>query len=158
MKWSSQSKFIAPDVSLGDTFGSYSAMSDSTVMIGAMSASTNGQYSGKVYVYNSVNTVWSLLSILVAPVSLNNENFGSTVAFSSNYALIGSSGNIANTYYGNAYVYKKGVNGFWSYQSLLTASDFKRGDYFAVKGLAMSDDTALISSYLDDDMGVDSGN
>jgi hypothetical protein len=158
VKWSSQAKFVAPDTVAADTFGSYLAMSDTTVMIGAIGGDINAQDSGKVYVYNSIDNIWSLQAILTAPIPLANENFGSTVAFSNNYAMIGSSGTSSNTFYGVAYVFRKGVNGFWSLQSLLTAFDFKRQDYFAGKGLAMSDDAALISSYLDDDSGLNSGN
>ena len=82
--------------------------------------------------------------------------FGYSVAISGDTAIVGS-------YYdddkgldsGSAYVFTL-VDGAWTQQAKLVASDGQAGDFFGYR-VALSGDTALISAYGDDDGGMLAG-
>ncbi len=96
------------------------------------------------------------LQKVLASDGAGSDYFGYSVAISGDTAIVGS-------YYdddkgldsGSAYVFTL-VDGAWTQQAKLVASDGQAGDFFGYR-VALSGDTALISAYGDDDGGMLAG-
>jgi hypothetical protein len=161
----------------GDQFGFSVAISDdgNTVAVGAHSEDSNGvngnqadnsmQLAGAVYVYTRTNTSWSQTAYLKATNPDAGDMFGYSVSLSADGRTIaigafdedgsfrgvnGPPDNGRNGA-GAVYVYSRPVNGFWSQEAYLHASNAEGGDSFGVH-VALSDDanTLLVGS-LDED-------
>ena len=132
---------------------------DNTLIVGAYKDNQIVSNGGSVYVYtrNISTNAWAYQAKLTSNDTVANDFFGTAVAISNdgNVVLVGSRN--TNSGRGDAYVY--GRNGTsWSQHTKLIASDGVSGDQFGYS-LCMSGDgnTAVVSSYYDDDKGDDSG-
>ncbi|MDX8412416.1 MAG: PKD domain-containing protein [Mariprofundaceae bacterium] len=85
------------------------------------------------------------------------DQFGWSVALSGDTALIGARRDAdLGTYSGSVYVFERDTEtGTWSQQQKLLAEDGGSGDYFGY-AVALSEDTALIGAYSNDNKGFDS--
>lgn len=155
--WLNESKFTADDGAANDSFGWSIALSSdgNTAIVGANSddIGTNPNQ-GSAYIFVRQGAVWSQQAILVADDGLANDNFGWSVALSSdgNTAIVGASGDDfgVNTDRGSAYIFvREGTT--WSQQAKLVSADGAAGDYFGWS-TALSDNgnTAVIGAYRDD--------
>ena len=156
--WAQQAKLTAIDGSAGDAFGQSIAVSIDTIVIGAPRDDDMGKDSGSVYLFTRAGTSWSQQAKLTAPDGAEGDGFGISVALSGDTILIGADLNDEKTTdAGAVYVFtRSGSN--WSQQAKLMADDAGKTDIFGVR-VALSGDTALISSRRDDDevMGIDAG-
>jgi hypothetical protein len=152
--WSQQAKLLAGDKASGDRFGYSVALSSdgNTALIGASLENDSGTSgNGAAYVFTRAVSTWSQQAKLLAADKATSDNFGYSVALSSdgNTALIGArytsdSGTFSN---GAAYVFTFSV-GIWSQQQKLLASDKATGDLFGYSVALSSDgNTALIGAY-----------
>jgi trimeric autotransporter adhesin len=122
-----------------EAFGQAVAISGSTVMVGAPSATINGNtFQGAVYVFNKPGTGWKNLSgqtKLTASDGKSNSQLGKSVAFSGTTVVAGAPFATvnSNTSQGETYVFLKPATGGWksgTEAAQLTASDGQGGDEF----------------------------
>jgi hypothetical protein len=129
-----------------DYFGAAVALSSdgNTALIGAygkMIGSNNAQ--GAAYVFIRSGGVWSQQQKLTASDGTTFDQFGISVALSSdgNTALVGANGN-----QGAAYVFTRS-GGVWNQQQKLTASDGAGGSFGISVALSSDGNTALVGAY-----------
>ena len=145
-------KFIAPDGSQWDLFGTSVALSDNTALIGSIGDDDKGESTGSAYLFDT--TTGSLLQKFTAPDGSALDQFGLSVALSNNTALIGSIGDDDNgESSGSAYLFDTTTG---SLLQKFTAPDGYALDQFG-RSVALSDNTAIIGTWGDDDNGESSG-
>ncbi|MCU0658545.1 MAG: hypothetical protein MUF64_25795, partial [Polyangiaceae bacterium] len=148
---------LAADKASGDVFGWSVALSSdgNTALIGASEESDGGTVlNGAAYVFTRTSGVWTQQQKILASDKANNDNFGWSVALSSdgNTALIGAAredDGPSNS--GAAYVFTRTAS-VWTQQQKILAADKASGDVFG-NSVALSSDgnTALIGAPLEDD-------
>jgi hypothetical protein len=155
-----QAKLLASDKNSSDRFGfSVAASSDgNTVIIGAINTDTSpSTNSGAAYVFTRSGTTWSQQQKLVASDYGSSDNFGSSVAISSdgNTVLVGSPlDDTPFTNAGSAYVFTRSGS-TWTEQQRLSPSDVANSDKFGTSVALSSDgDTAIAGSPEEDDSGT----
>ncbi|MCB2182132.1 MAG: FG-GAP repeat protein [Desulfobulbaceae bacterium] len=91
--WVQAQKLTASDGVLADYFGSSVSINKNYAFIGAYGDDDLGISSGAAYVfYNNGGSTWTEVAKLTASYGMPADYFGQTLAFSGNYALIGSYG------------------------------------------------------------------
>ncbi len=156
--WSQQQKLFPSDPDVLDYFGFSVAVSGDTAVIGAYLDDDGGIDSGSAYVFTrDINGIWSQQAKLTASDAAANDEFGFSVALSGDTAVIGAyQDDDGGTNSGSAYVFTRDINGIWSQQAKLTASDAAAFDRFGYS-VSLSGNSAVIGSFLDDDNATDSG-
>ena len=160
--WTQQQKLLASDGAAGDGFGvSVALNSDATfALIGANGDDDKALDAGSVYVFTRSGSVWTQQQKLTASDGVAGDNFGFSVAVTSDaaLALIGARGDDdKGTDSGSVYVFTR-VGTVWTQQQKLFASDSAATDYFGASVALNADATiALIGAHYDDDKGTDSG-
>ena len=123
-KWTLQARLRASDHEDYDNFGSsVSINSDgSYVIIGSDGKSDTQSSEGAAYIFLRTNDTWAQQAKLLAPVSVTEGNFGSSVAISADagYIVVGSDGDDENR--GSAYVFVKSDNTWLLRQKMLGGS------------------------------------
>ncbi|CAL6298248.1 unnamed protein product [Bathycoccus prasinos] len=160
--WTETKKLTASDVREYDKFGSSIAFDGSTALIGAHWDDDNGYDSGSVYVFTRTGTddsTWTETKKLTASDGASNDEFGSSIAFDGNTALIGAyvdDDNGSNS--GSVYVFTRtGTDdSTWTETKKLTASDGGENEFFG-NSITFDGNTALIGARGDDDNGSYSG-
>lgn len=86
--WAQQTKFLAPDGSQGDLFGSCVMIQGDDVLVGAPGwASTYNENAGAVYPYFRTGMNWTLLPVLDED---GNGGFGTSISIFGGFAVIGA--------------------------------------------------------------------
>ena len=148
--WTQQEKLTASDAAESGRFGGSVAFDGDTAVIGAQE-DNHGR--GAAYVFVRSDGVWTEQAKLVASDSTASDNFGSSVAFSGETAVIGAG---RKSYWrGAAYVFVRS-NGVWTEQAKLVASDEAAGAYFGFS-VAVRGNMAVIGTWGDDHAGLNSG-
>jgi hypothetical protein len=99
---------------------------------------------------------WTEIQKLIANDGAAQNNFGFSVSFSGDTALIGAYGDDDNgALSGSAYVFTRSGT-TWIQQAKLKASDGATWDWFG-HSVSLDGNTALIGAHLDDDNGDSSG-
>ena len=155
--WSQQAKLVSEDGNTGDYFGYSVSISEETALIGAYGDDDSGNSSGSAYIFVRDNSGdWSQQAKLVADDGSEQDHFSQSVSISGDTALISADSDDDNgNSSGSAYVFVRD-NGNWSLQAKLLADDGSAGDRFGISA-SISEDTAVIGSYGDDDNGDYSG-
>lgn len=161
----------------GDQYGFSVAISDdgNTVAVGAHSEDSSGingnqndnsmQLAGAVYVYNRTGTSWAQSAYLKSTNPDAGDMFGYSVSLSADGRTIaiasydedgssrGINGPVDNgrNGAGAVYVYVKPVNGFWTQQAYIHASNAEAGDSFGVHVVLSDDGNTLLVGSLDED-------
>lgn len=121
--WSQVSKLKASDGAAGDRFGSAVALDGDYALIGAQNDDDMGTDSGSAYVVARNGAAWAQQAKLTASDGTANDRFGSAVAISGEYAVVGSSmhgsGNFPS---GAAYVFRRSGTS-WAQVAELCAAD-----------------------------------
>ncbi len=147
---------VADDGDAGAFFGFSVALAGDTAVIGAQGDADNGDDSGAAYVFQRTGSGWGRQAKLTAAGGDAGDQFGGSVAFSGDTALIGArraDGNGDDS--GAAYVFWRSEAG-WSQQARLQADDGAAGAEFGYS-VALCGDTAVIGAARDDHSGEDSG-
>ena len=150
-------KVFASDGLAEDLFGVRVDIDGDKAIIGAYLKDDKGADSGAAYVFVRQNNRWVEQAKLIPRDSASGDRFGYSVAIDGDKALVGAylddneNGNDA----GSVYVFVR-ENTQWIEQAKLLASDGAGGDQFS-SHLVLKDNTALIGSPLDDDLGTNSG-
>lgn len=147
--WVQQQKLTASDGAPGDQFGRSVAIEANTIIVGAYLDDTNDPNTGSAYVFYRSGSVWTQYQKLTAPDAGAGDNFGGSVAISSDTIVIGAYGN--DNYTGCAYVFTR-VGPTWTFQQKLTASDASELDYFGYSA-AIDANTLIVGAYNDDHPG-----
>ncbi len=144
--WSQTQKVTATNGAIGDFFGDAIAMDGNVSVIGADSASVNGNQAGAAYVFDTSGGSWVQKTEVTSADGAAFDNFGRFVAISGTrifvtapYAVIDG-----NAFEGAAYVFE-GAGGTWGQTQKLTASDGMANGYFGWS-VAVSGTTALIGA------------
>gem|GEM_PF-1841188 len=142
---------------VSNCLGSSVALSSdgSTALIGAYRANVDGKnWQGAAYVFVRSDTGWRQQGILTAADGAANNWFGSSVALSSNTALIGAPRAVVggNTNQGAGYVFTRYL-GAWSQQAKLTAANGDASDYFGISVALSGDGNTAIAGASGTDIG-----
>ncbi len=154
--WIEQGKLTASDAAAYDYFGYSVSISGDYAIVGAYGDDDGGSYSGSAYVFKREGTTWTEQAKLTASDAAYYDWFGSSVAISGDYAVIGAPlDDDAGSYSGSAYIFKRdGLT--WIEQGKLIASDAAASDNFG-ESVSISGDTAIVGAPDDDDGGSNSG-
>ncbi len=163
--WTQVKRLSAPDRALGDNFSSDVAISGTTAIVGAQTQdrdSANGNYkfeAGAAYIFERVNGTWGFAKKLSPPntdsARVANDQFGSRVAISGDYAVVNAGGQDWDSAGGNykastgaVYIFER-RNGVWGYAKKLTPpnTDSARvaGDAFG-SSLSISGTTLVVGA------------
>ena len=129
--WNQQGKILASDAQAGDWFGTGVALSGTNAVLGAQFEDAGGNDAGAYYFYQYDGNNWvELNKILPSDIDPADNNGGSAVAMSNNYAIGGTqyedTGGLSK---GSAYFFEfDGSN--WSEMQKVQASDGVSGDAF----------------------------
>ena len=155
--WSQQQKLTAVDGVANAGMGIAVAIAGDTALIGAPATLSQGALAGAVYVFTRNGLSWSQQTKLLASDTQAGDNFGVSVAFSNERAVVGASlmDNERGANAGAAYVFgRSGTT--WSPQGRLLGNDTAAGDRFGFS-VALDGDTALVGAPSDDDKRLESG-
>ena len=185
--WDGGTKLLAPDGQADDYFGNSVALSGDYAIVGAYHPEPGlpsdefrqmlkeglhapytwrvrhiedspGGVAGAAYVFQRTGgNSWDGGTKLVAPDGQADDWFGSTVAISGDYALVGahkedSQGSNA----GAAYVFQRTGGNSWVGGTKLVAPNGQLNDYFGVS-VAVSGDYAIVGANGEDSQGGDAG-
>ncbi|MCH8991952.1 MAG: FG-GAP repeat protein [Acidobacteria bacterium] len=148
-------KLLPEDGAADDLFGGSVAISETTVIVGALFDDDNGVDSGSAYVFDT--TTGTQIAKLLPDDGAAGDTFAFKVAVDGDTVVVGSSANDDNgADSGSAYVFVRDGNGVWTQQAKLLPDDGQAGDFFGTR-VSVSGDTAVVGAIFDDDNGTDSG-
>jgi uncharacterized delta-60 repeat protein len=140
--WSFKKKLLANKKVGNDQFGHSVAISGGLVIVGApwddFTFPVTSQR-GAAYVFAGAGDSWSQQAMLVPRNGVAGDEFGTAVAISGNYAIIGAP--YRNDGDGSAYIFAGSDTG-WSAKEELTGDDATPGERFG-SSVAISGDTAI---------------
>jgi fibronectin type 3 domain-containing protein len=156
--WDTGTKLVAHDAQAGDEFGGSVALNGDYAIVGAFEEDggdgdpmTNA---GAAYVFKRTgDNTWDTGTKLVAHDAQAGDSFGTSVALSGNYAIVGANrenggdGNPMRSA-GAAYVFKR-TGDTWDTGTKLVATDPQEYDYFGMS-VALSADCAIVGAYAED--------
>eukprot|EP00002_Diphylleia_rotans_P004245 TRINITY_DN1305_c0_g3_i2.p1 TRINITY_DN1305_c0_g3~~TRINITY_DN1305_c0_g3_i2.p1 ORF type:complete len:1807 (-),score=275.30 TRINITY_DN1305_c0_g3_i2:62-5482(-) len=144
-QWTEHSILMSATKASDDSFGRSVALTDNYALIGADGVDLASAYGvGAAYVYALTGDSWIQQAVLMASNSAELDYFGSSVALTDEFAIVGADGkdlgSIVNA--GAAYVYiRKGTK--WIEQTILSAREKVANDAFG-RSVALSENYALI--------------
>jgi hypothetical protein len=159
-RWSQQALLKASNAKGGDYFGYSVALDGDTLVVGASfyDGNSNEKDSGAVYVFTRVNDSWSQQAFLEASNAEGGDYFGYSVALDGDTVVVGAlrekssadggESNNSAADAGAVYVFT-GVNGSWSQQAYLKASNAEAYESFG-SSVALDGDTLVVGAYQED--------
>lgn len=154
--WSQEAKLTATDGSASDSFGSAVSASGDRSLIGATRADVGpAADAGSAYVFARDAGTWTQQAELTALDGLAEDFFGGDVSLSGETALVAAGGDDSPTQpaTGAAYVFVSDVDGAWTQQAKLTASDAGLGDFLG-SAVAVEGDLAAVAAIGGDAPGL----
>ncbi|MCX7426608.1 MAG: dockerin type I domain-containing protein, partial [Planctomycetia bacterium] len=129
-----------------------------TAVVGAPGAATGTDPgSATVFRRNAVTGQWNRVATLIAADAEAADQFGASVAISSDTIVIGAAcDDDAGSDSGSAYVFRQLVPGTWSQVAKLTAGDAWMLDHFGA-AVAIHEDTVIVGAPFGGDRGGSSG-
>lgn len=154
--WFQEQKLTAADGEIGDSFGTSVAVSDDTVLVGAVGGDDAGSDSGSAYVFRWDGTTWNQNQKLLPPSGSSGDQFGSAVSLSADYIIVGAKLDDHNgVNRGSAYSFRwNGAS--WGQRQKLISNDGAAQDEFG-SSVFLVENRVIIGSPGDDDAGMDSG-
>ena len=139
-------KISAADGVAEDQFAGSLAISGDTAIVGASAIGAANHRPGAAYFFVGGGNSWTLQQKITAFDAVNEDQFGFDVAIDGQTAVVGAFGRTVgvNPNQGAVYVYTK-INGFWTFQQQLFASDGAKYDIFGSK-VAISGDTIVVGA------------
>ncbi len=155
--WSQVQKLTASDAAADDAFGWSVAISGNYAVIESRDYAA-ANTAGSAYVFErNMSGAWNEVQKLTASDAAALDSFGSSVAISGNYIIVGAYGNDDNgSSSGSAYIFERNMGGTWNQVQKITASDAATNDRFGYS-VSISGNYAIVGAYLDDDDGTNSG-
>lgn len=154
-------KVIASDFADMDYFGLSTSMSGEYILVGAPNRDDAGSDSGAAYINTRYegDFYWGHLAKLTASDAQAGDEFGRSVAISSDYAIVGAHFEDGlGLDRGAAYVYGRDQGGdeAWGQVAKLTASGAQDLDEFG-SSVSISGDYAIVGAQYEDSGGLSSG-
>lgn len=150
-RWAQQAKLTAgADAAAGDRFGFSVAVAGDIAVVGSQFDDVGSNANqGSAYVFRRDGTRWSQEANLTASDGAADDNFGFSVAASTDTVVVGAWHDDVsdNPDQGSAYVFARESTG-WIEQDQLVASDGAGGDEFG-RSAAVSGHTALVGAQRD---------
>jgi predicted outer membrane repeat protein len=156
--WDLAQKITAMDRAENNHFGTSIAISGNNAIIGNPDDDLDEtgknfiENTGSVIILDNINDKWTQVLKIVAKDRSANDQFGSSVAMSKNYAVIGSPNNKINamgedSFYsaGAAYMFKNQY-GSWKQMQKLVSKDRNLSNYFG-NSVSISGQYVLIGAY-----------
>jgi hypothetical protein len=141
---------VAPDGASGDEGGRAVALSDRRLLLGMALSNAGGLSNrGAAWVFRALaDGSWQPEGQLLAPDGAANDEFGFSVALDGEVAIAGAWQDDvgAKTDSGSASIFRY-VNGAWSHEATLVASDGANDDEFG-RSVTIRGDTALVGAWL----------
>ncbi|MCW8093082.1 FG-GAP repeat protein [Alteromonas sp. ASW11-130] len=156
--WQFQDKLTAKDGAAGDLFGISVAIDGNTILVGADLNDEKAENAGAVYVYVFDGKQWKPQAKLMAEDGANTDIFGVRVALFGDTALISARRDDIQEVgvdAGSAYIFER-INDKWKQTQKLIAPDGEADDRFG-RGVALNNETAVISAMHHDANGADTG-
>jgi hypothetical protein len=154
--WLQQAKLLATDGAADDRFGWSVSVSGDYAIVGAYFDDDKGGSSGSAYIFKPYRIIWLQQQKLVAADGAFNDEFGSSVSISGDYAIVGAFlDDDKGIDSGSAYIFKR-EGAAWLQQAKLLAADGAANDEFG-SSVSISGDYAIVGARLDDDKGHNSG-
>jgi len=148
--WTEQSRLTANDAAAGDQFGSSVSICGNFVIVGAPHNDDDGASSGSAYIFVRDGNDWTQHTILTANDADANDQFGSSVSISGNFAIVGAPLNDDDgTNAGSAYIFVRDGDEDWTQQTKLTANDAEDGNYFG-DAVSINGNYVCVGAYPDD--------
>lgn len=165
-----QDSLLSSNFEIGDSYGSSTAISGDTIVVGAPLEDSNAtgvngngsdnsmQWSGAAYVFVHDGNSWIQQAYLKASNTGPNDRFGTSVAISGDIIVVSAvleSSNLTGvdnpaadndlaTEAGAAYVFVRNA-GIWTQQAYLKASNTDASDWFG-QSVAVSDNTVVVGA------------
>jgi hypothetical protein len=158
--WDEIVKAVASDRASNDWFGYSVSISGDYAIVGAKQEdhnATGGQFldkAGAAYILKNNSGTWTVVQKLVASDRATDDEFGTSVAISGDYAIVGAPrktvkvGFDLQSYAGSAYIFKN-TSGTWSQLSKLVSKEPNFADEFGYS-VAISEDYAIVGAPYDD--------
>ena len=130
-----------------DNLGASVGMSGDYAMVGVPKDDTDdGRNAGSLQVFFRSETGWVQHQKLNASDAVGDDEFGTTLAMSGDYAIVGAPRkDDAGNNSGAAYIFtRQGTE--WVEQAKLVAPDARAGDYFGIS-VAIDEDTVLVGAH-----------
>ena len=144
-------KLLASDAQAFDEFGWRVAVSGDTAVVGARREAAGGSDAGAAYVFQrdeGGTDNWGEVKKLTASDAQAGDNFGESVAFSGDTAIVGAAlEDAGGSQAGAAYVFQRDQGGTdnWGEVKKLLASDAQTGDQFGIS-VAVSGTSAVVGA------------
>ncbi|MBK9736477.1 MAG: FG-GAP repeat protein [Saprospiraceae bacterium] len=145
--WTEQASIVTADGGANDSFGWSVSISGDYAIVGTPYKDVGGNPNqGKVYIFIRNGSSWTEQASIVASDGTTGDIFGSSVAISGYYVIIGAMfKNVgANNYQGKAYIFKRSGT-TWTEQADLVASDGAYNDNFSIS-VSISGDYAIVGA------------
>jgi hypothetical protein len=156
--WAQETKIVASDRDTYDQFGWSVALSGDYAIVGAPFEGDNPSLAsaGAAYVFKRSGTTWTQETKVVASDRAENDEFGTSVAISGDYAIVGAAyededATDMNTQAdaGSAYIFKRAGTA-WAQEAKIVAFDRAEGDNFGTS-VSISNDYAIVGAYVEDE-------
>ncbi|KAG5184080.1 hypothetical protein JKP88DRAFT_163619, partial [Tribonema minus] len=151
-QWVKTATLYPDDVYTGDSFGYAVSVSGTYAVITANQADPGCKTNaGAAYVFerNDLTSVWEQKTKLVASDALAGDGFGSSVAVSGTYAMVGASPRteLGTANSGGVYVFERNASSaVWEQKAILFPSDLPAGSYFG-NSVSISGTYAIAGAY-----------
>ena len=154
--WCQKQKLLPDNSPSGDNFGSTVAVFDDVVVVGAKGDDDAANNAGAAYAYRWNGVSWDVEQKIFSADASSEDAFGGRVAAGGSHILIAAMGDDDNGVdSGAAYLFAWG-GGTWMQEQKLLPSDGLSNDSFG-QSVAIVENVAIVSAFLDDDLGTDSG-
>ena len=159
--WDQVVKAVASDRATNDRFGYSVSISGDYAIVGAYyedNNATGGQFlenAGAAYILRNNSGTWTVVQKIVAADRAADDEFGTSVAISGDFAIVGAPKKTAtvgfelNSAAGAAYIFKN-TAGTWSQLQKIVASDRETGDEFGYS-VAISENYVIIGAPYEDE-------
>jgi Ca2+-binding RTX toxin-like protein len=150
--WAEAAKLTAADVAVGAHFGAKVAISDDTIVVGAILDDANGEGSGSAYIFRRASGVWFQEAKLTPSDPVAWDNFGDAVAVDGDTVVIGAPWREADPYsFGSAHVFEYNA-GVWEETAALSPPyGVPDGSNFGWAVDVIGDTAFVLATYGDDD-------
>ena len=149
-------KLVPDGGAYADYFGSSVSISGEYAILGAPNADTLYNNAGAAYIFERSDSSWNEIEPRLVPGDISlNDLFGNSVSIAGDTAIVGKPFDNQTLNIGAAYVFRR-VDGTWTQEQKLTASDMASSDYFGTS-VSIAADYAIVGAPNNDDNGSNSG-
>jgi hypothetical protein len=146
--WVLMQKIIDATGATNDFFGHSVSISGNYAIIGSVSDNVGGNpFQGSVSIYQLSGGTWVLMQKITDATGAANDNFGSSVSISGNYAIVGAFHDDvgANINQGSVSIYKLSTTGIWGLMQKITDTNGSAADAFGLS-VSISDNYVIVGA------------